>query len=173
MKMKSELEYQLYPKNLSCTPNLSRVIEIFRNNFDKFDSCKYKYESNAVLACVADDLDALGYMVERSKKDEDKITVPVLYGRNGKLEKYFDADAYNPKEKTVIEVEAGRAVANYQFLKDLFQASVMSDVDYCVIAVRRLYRTSQDFEKVIQFMDTMYSSNKLTLPLKGVLIIGY
>ena len=59
------------------------------------------------------------------------------------------------------------------FLKDLFEAIVMSNVDYYVIAVRNIYRESPDFEKVIQFVDTLYASNKLVLPLKGVLIIGY
>ena len=47
----------------------------------------------------------------------------MLFGLNGKFEKYFDADGYHSKEEIVIEIEAGRAVANYQFLKDLFQAS--------------------------------------------------
>ena len=31
-----------------------------------------------------------------------------MYGRNGRLEKWFDADAYNYDEKIVVEVEAGR-----------------------------------------------------------------
>jgi hypothetical protein len=48
-----------------------------------------------------------------------KIHVPVLFGANGKVEKSFDADAYSPKAGFVLEVEAGRAVANNQFLKDL------------------------------------------------------
>lgn len=77
------------------------------------------------------------------------------------------------KKKIVIEVEAGRAVTNYQFLKDLFQACVMSDVDYLVIAVRNIYRKNQDFEKVISFFNTLYASGRLILPLKGILIIGY
>lgn len=49
----------------------------------------------------------------------------------------------------------------------------MTDVDYCVVAVRRIYRNTEDFNKVITFMDTLYSSTRLTLPLKGVLIVGY
>ena len=163
----------MYPKNIPCNKNLLSIIKIFEDHQINFGSSKYQLASNDVLAIVANDLEYLGYKVEKSKLKNDKITVPVLYGRNGKLEKWFDADAYNYDEKTVVEVEAGRAVTNYQFLKDLFEASVMSEVDYCVIAVRKIYRQSPDFEKVIQFMDTLYSSNKFILPLKGVLIIGY
>ena len=92
---------------------------------------------------------------------------------NGKLEKYFDADAYNEELKTVIEVEAGRAVTNYQFLKDLFQACMMHEVDFLVIAVRNTYRTNKDFQSVITFFDTLQASGRLILPLKGILIIGY
>ena len=92
---------------------------------------------------------------------------------NGKLEKYFDADAYNEELKTVIEVEAGRAVSNYQFLKDLFQACMMHEVDFLVIAVRNTYSKKQDFLNVITFFNTIYASEILVLPLEGILIIGY
>lgn len=103
----------------------------------------------------------------------DKIRVPVLFGLNGEAERSFDADAYNKITKTVIEVEAGRAVTNYQFLKDLFETCVMYDVEYLVIAVRKNYRGNPDFEKVISFFNTLYSSQRLQLPLNGVLVIGY
>ena len=67
-----------------------------------------------------------------------------------------------------MEIEAGRAVVNYQFLRDIFQACVMHDIEKLVIAVR-----NDDFETVINFLDTLYTSNRLNLPLKGILIIGY
>ena len=85
----------------------------------------------------------------------------------------FEADAYNAEEGFVIEVEAGRGVTNYQFLKDLFQACMMHNVHYLAIAIRNQYRTSNDFDKVCRFFDTLYASNRLTLPLRGILIIGY
>ena len=103
----------------------------------------------------------------------DKLRVPVLFGRNGAVEKAFDADAFHASEHFVVEVEAGRGVTNYQFLKDLFQACMMHDMKYLGIAVRNTYRRSQDFEKVLMFFDTLYKSNRMTLPLNGVLVIGY
>lgn len=96
-----------------------------------------------------------------------------MFGPNGKLEKYFDADGYNTETKTVIEVEAGRAVTNYQFLKDLFQTCMMFEVDFLIVAVRKSYRGNPDFQNVITFFDTLYASGRLTLPLRGILIIGY
>lgn len=89
------------------------------------------------------------------------------------MEKAFDADAWRRERKMVMEVEAGRGYTNNQFLKDLFQACMMHDVDYCGIAVRNLYIESKDFESVVTFLETLYASSRLQLPLKGVLIIGY
>ena len=70
---------------------------------------------------LAPGLHSLGFTVEAGKKKADKITVPVLFGLNGKFEKSFDADAHHRTAKFVVEVEAGRAVVNNQFLKDFFQ----------------------------------------------------
>jgi hypothetical protein len=97
----------------------------------------------------------------------------VLFGRNGEVEKSFDADAYNKNLNTVIEVEAARATSCNQFMKDLFQASMMEGIEYCVIAVRTKSKVSKDFEIVCKFIDTIYASNRLRLPLQGILIIGY
>ena len=167
------IQYQFYPKCNKVPKSLSEIPKIFEKNEEQITSSKNQLSSNEVLSVLADDIESLEYKVERSKKNEDKIRIPVLFGLNGSYEKYFDADCYNEKEKVVIEIEAGRAVTNYQFLKDLFQACVMQDVDYLVIAVRNTYLNKNDFEIVGNFMDTLYSSNRLSLPLKGVLIIGY
>ena len=107
------------------------------------------------------------------KTAAEKISIPVLFGMNGKAAKSFEADAYHSHFKLVLEVEAGRAVTNYQFLKDIFQASVMVDVDYLCIAVRNIYRKSADFNKVYMFLDTLYTSGRIRFPLKGILVVGY
>ena len=125
------------------------------------------------MAALSADLLRLGYRVEVSKKSIDKVQVPVLFGRNGQVDKSFEADAYDPATGTVLEIEAGRAVVNNAFLKDLFQACMMQDVDYAAIAVRIVYRRSKDFDRVATFFDTLYASRRLRLPLKGVLVIGY
>jgi hypothetical protein len=52
----------------------------------------------------------------------------------------------------------------------------MDNVKYCVIAVRNVNKTTnnqKDFEAVMSFIDTIYASQKLKIPLTGVLIIGY
>lgn len=167
------IQYQYFPKSCSVPKELQELISLFQKKESQITSSKHQLPSNEVLHILADDITALGYKVEMGKKAVDKIKVPVLFGRNGSLEKYFEADCYNQKEKVVIEIEAGRAVTNYQFLKDIFQASVMHDVDYLTVAVRNLYRKQKDFEIVTNFLDTLYASNRLEFPLKGILVIGY
>jgi len=165
--------WQYYPKRKEIPTHLKDVVDIFSLNQSLISSDDFTLGSNEVLEKISLNLLELRYQVEVSKKAIDKIKVPVLFGMNGKLEKYFDADAYNEELKTVIEVEAGRAVTNYQFLKDLFQACMMHEVDFLVIAVRNIYRTNKDFQTVVTFFDTLQASGRLTLPLKGILIIGY
>jgi hypothetical protein len=167
------INWQYYPKRKEIPIHLKDVVDIFELKENLISSDKHNLHSNEVLEQVSLNLLELNYEVETSKKSSDKIKVPVLFGMNGKLEKYFDADAYNEDLKTVIEVEAGRAVTNYQFLKDLFQACMMHEVDFLVIAVRNTYSKNKDFQSVITFFNTLYASERLVLPLKGVLIIGY
>ena len=126
-----------------------------------------------ILAVLRPHLQEHGYRVESGKLADQKISVPVLFGLNDQIDKSFNADAVSADGKIVIEVEAGRAVDNNQFLKDIFQACKMFDVEYLVVAVRNVYRGSDDFSKIYTFLETLYISNRLQLPLKGILLIGY
>jgi hypothetical protein len=171
---KHKIFWQHFPKHSPCIDFLIQVVGCFEEVSAEIASLdNVGQASNEVLAKVRNGLQKLGFLVETSKMAEGKIKVPVLYGANGKVEKAFEADAYHSSQKTVVEVEAGRGVTNYQFLKDLFQACVMQDVDYAVIAIRQDYRGSDDYSKVVMFIETIYASNRLVLPLKGLLIIGY
>ena len=168
------INWQFFPTSLPCPPHLESVLRVFQSKATDLDSSTHEeLHSNSVLAIIEPGLTKIGYEVEMSKKQIDKIKVPVLFGRNGVITKAFEADGWNKFDSTVIEVEAGRAVVNNQFLKDLFQASMMESVKFCVIAIRNVYKNSKDFETVCKFMETMYASDRLRLPLDGILIIGY
>ena len=153
-----------------------RVVALFEEMADAIDSSAMTDQhqhSDAVMARLRPGLETLGFRVEKGKSSEDKIVVPVLFGRKGKILKCFNADAHAVSEGWVLEVEAGRAVDNNQFLKDIFQACMMHDVLHLAIAVRNSYRSSDDFAKVEGFLETLYVSGRLQLPLKGILLIGY
>ena len=151
------IEWAYFPRNAKPSPFTRSVVAAFEDVANQIDSKSNNGQiavgnrdanSDKVLACVRPSLQALGFTVETSKSSDGLIRVPVLYDRGGLPTKSFHADAYCPAEKFVLEVEAGRAVTNYQFLKDLFQACVMDEVDYLGLAVRNVYKTSEDFNKV-------------------------
>ena len=171
------INWSHWPRSDVPTDLTRRIVDVFELALPEIDSSENGLPSNKVLEHVTDGLLGLGFKVEVGKKKSEKIHVPVLFGLNGQLEKSFEADAYHVEEGYVIEVEAGRAVVNNQFLKDLFQACMMKGVDYMAIAVRNLYEgggaKSRDFARVVAFFDTLYASNRLKLPLKGIVVIGY
>jgi hypothetical protein len=171
------IAWQYYPKSDRLPDHLGLLLEAFVAHEPTIRSIAGSDESdlssNRVLATIAPDLIHIGYRVETGKRAVDKISVPVLFGRNGDVEKSFEADAYEPVTGTVLEIEAGRGMVNNGFLKDLFEACMMQDVSYAAIAVRNVYRRSKDFDRVVSFFDTLYASRRLSLPLSGVLIIGY
>ncbi len=152
---------------------MEEVINVFKKAEDKISSSTNDLKSDDVLSIVRPELEKIGYCVEQNKKDEGKIKVPVLFGCNNSIDKHFYADAISADRKIVIEVEAGRATENHQFLKDIFEASMMFSVEYLVIAVRNIYRNHNDFERIYPFLETMYITNRIKLPLKGILLIGY
>lgn len=165
--------WSFYPKNKKIPEHLENVIEAFNKAQMNISSDLHSLPSNEVLKNLSSGLEGLGYIVEQGKTKEKLIKVPVLFGVNGEIEKGFDADAVNTNLKTVVEIEAGRAVTNYQFLKDLFQSFVMIDIEYAVIAVRNNYKRNKDFLTVCKFIDAIYLSDRFTIPLKGILILGY
>ena len=85
---------------------------------------------------------------------------PCFSGKNNNVDKSFFADALSNDGRIVIEVEAGRATENNQFLKDIFEASMMFDVEYLVLAVRNVYRTRADLNIVHTFPRRIFACGK-------------
>ena len=167
------IKYQFFPRSRGVTQEIQDVINSFKAVEARIDSENSELKSNEVLQIVRPHLEQLQYTVESGKGLNEKIDVPVLFGPDNKIDKSFYADALSADGRIVIEVEAGRATENNQFLKDLFEACMMFDVEYLVLAVRNVYRTHYDFDRVYSFLETLYISNRLHLPLKGILLIGY
>lgn len=170
----TQINWVYFPKS-SPPPEFGlRIVTLFEEAADAIDSSmRVGQHSDTVMARLRPGLEKLGFRFEKGKTAEDKIVVPVLFGRKGKVLKCFNADAHAGAEGWVLEVEAGRAVDNNQFLKDIFQACMMHDVLNLAVAVRNNYRNSDDFSKVENFLETLYVSGRLQLPLKGILLIGY
>jgi hypothetical protein len=167
------IKWMLFPRSSRPSPAVEGLIRAFEAKAAEIDSKIHNHHSNEVLAMVCDPLVEIGYSIERGKQKSEKISVPVLFGLNGVVEKSFNADGFHPGEGVVLEVEAGRGVDNNQFLKDLFQACAMQDAKHLVICVRNDYRGNDDFSKVVAFFETLYVSNRVHLPLETITILGY
>lgn len=167
------IKFQFFPRSQGITKPIQEVISCFEKEVDKIKSPDFNLSSNEVLEVIRPHLENFGFTCETGKSKEKKISVPVLFGYDNKIDKAFNADAVSADGKIVIEIEAGRATENNQFLKDVFQACMMFEVEYLVIVVRNVYRGHKDFEIIHTFLETLYISNRLHLPLKGILLIGY
>ena len=171
--MSKTINWQYFPKSEKPPKEISDVVVCFEKN-NKIISKQKINNAAAVLNILAPALKKQGFKMKGNANG--KLSVPVLYGVNGSVEKQFLIDAFEPKMGIVFEVEAAAAVINYLFIKDILEASLMDGANYLIIAVRNSNPTTnnqKDFETVCRFLETIYSSNRLRLPLKGVLIIGY
>lgn len=174
------INYQFFPRSHGLTPEMRAIVDCFVA-VDAKKTQGVHLKSNDMLGLVRPYLEKIKFRVETGKKHDEKIDVPVLFGENGEIDKSFYADALSEDGRIVIEVEAGRAVFNNQVLKDVFQACMMFDVEYLVIAVLNEYQffsrgkkmVSQDYQSIKTLLETLYVSNRLHLPLKGILLIGY
>lgn len=149
------------------------ILKIFEKHLKEISSKDNVLSSDEVLEIIRDDLLNIGFEVEKSKKKKDKIIKSV----EGKC---FCLDAYMESEGYIIEVEAGRAIENYQILRDLFEACVIKDVKYLCVALRENYAhknqgkdiVSQHYNKAKNLLKAFFSS-EIKTQLKGVLLIGY
>ena len=172
------INWTFFPKTDPLPKELKSSITVFESQFKKIDSSKndtnaLRLKSDQVLAKVASDFIKLDFEVETGKKASEKIRVPVLFGHQGKVSQAFEVDGYHKENQIVLEIEAGRAYTNHQFLKDIFEASVMVDVNYLVLAVRTIYKGHEDYKKITDWLDTLFITNRIKLDLKGILVIGY
>lgn len=72
---------------------------------------------------------------------------------------------------------AGRGAANNADYRDLVRASLMVDVDYLILAMMLEYRSghqvTRSYEQTKRRLNAIYASDRLKLPLKGILLVGY
>lgn len=166
-----------FPNTQRPPRKLLEVVDVFDGRMNTISSPDHTLDSNSVLSEISDGLIEAGFDVEAGRRKTERLKMPVLFKDRGQAEKTFQADAFHPGEGIVVEVEAGRATSNYQFLKDFFEACMMQDARYLFIAVRNVYEyggmKSLDYEKVRTFFKTLYASDRLAVPLKGIMILGY
>ena len=84
------INWMHFPKNKPLDEVSAQIVEAFEAVDANIDSYTHQLKSDEVLTAVRPGLEALGFAVEKSKKSDDLVAVPVLYGVNGKIEKAFE-----------------------------------------------------------------------------------
>lgn len=154
------------------------LIAIFRGAQNTIDSRAHTgVKSDTVLAALRPELLELGYEVESSKAQADKLSRPVLFGDEGKPRVAYEVDAFEPNHGLVVEIEAGRGAANNADYRDIVRTSLMVDARFLALGVMLTYSsgstTWRSYEQTRDRLDAIYASDRLQLPLEGVLLIGY
>ena len=137
--------------------------------------------SDQKLAQLRPALVDLGFEVESGKRAVDKLRRPVLFGELGTEERAFEVDAFHGELGVALEIEAGRGTQGNAIYRDLIQTSLLIDARFLALVVLVEYRfksggktiASPDYRKTISLLDAIYASDRLRLPLEGVLVVGY
>ena len=89
----------------------------------------------------------------------------------------YDVDGFHAQHEIVLEVEAGRGAANNADYRDLIRASLMVDARYLVLAMMLHYAGGgpviKSYDRSRDKIDAIYASERLKLPLDGILLVGY
>lgn len=114
------LQYNFFPESFEKNCQIENILHCFFQVEEQIDSQNKQLSSNEVLSLLRSYLIEADMQVEEGKAKSQRIRVPILFGSTNEDEKYFEPDALSRDGKIVLEVEAGRAVDNNQFLKDFF-----------------------------------------------------
>ncbi|MUG98149.1 hypothetical protein F7734_39910 [Scytonema sp. UIC 10036] len=115
------LQYNFFPESFEKNCQIENILQCFVQVEEQIDSQNKQLSSNEVLSLLRPYLIEADMQVEEGKAKSQRIRVPILFGLTNEDEKYFEPDAVSRDGKIVLEVEAGRAVDNNQFLKDIFK----------------------------------------------------
>jgi len=127
---------------------------------------------NEVLAIIATNLEAIGFLVERPGAP---VTLPVLFGEGARPRRSYRADAWWPEEGVVVEVEAGGARQNNRAILDIMKGMIWQDCKHLIIAVKKSYgrHGQNDYDWLRAWVELIYASERFTVPMDTLTVVGY
>jgi hypothetical protein len=104
----------------------------------------------------------------------------VLFAEMGREDLAYEVDGFH-QDGIALEVEAGRGARGNAIYRDLIQTSLLVDARFLVLAVLVEYHHKSSGKGVVvqgyrdtrNLLDAIYASDRLKLPLEGVLLVGY
>ena len=174
--------FSTFPRTEPPPAFILRLAELFQEQSPQIDTVKLDkgLKSDEVLAVLRPGLLELGFEVEAGKRKEEKIERPVFFGENAVATVRYEIDAYQPKWRCGLEVEAGRAWMGNAVYRDLVQAMVMVEVDWLALAVPNTYKytsgkrpaQSQDYDNTCGVADALFGHSRVRMPYR-LAVIGY
>ncbi|MBN1269829.1 MAG: hypothetical protein JXB04_09590 [Kiritimatiellae bacterium] len=169
-----------FPRSVVPPPWVARLVDVFSRQQPRIDTSTIHNKSDDVLAIIREGLEEMEFDVEGGTHAKT-IYRPVHFGEFGKADREYHIDSYHSGEKIGLEVEAGRSLRGNAVYRDIVQASLLVDVDFFALAIPQHYRfkakgqeiTDRPYEATVSIFDAIYSSQRLRLPLRGCLVIGY
>jgi hypothetical protein len=170
--------WKFYPSRSGSPKWVDGIVAAFEAAEQQIDSrSNHGVTSDVALARLRPDLVSLGFEIEASKMKADKVWRPVLFGEMGRPRVAYEVDGFHPQHGIVLEVEAGRGAAGNADYRDLIRTSLIVDAEYLVLAMMLEYKTGQttmrSYERTRDQIDAIYASDRLKLPFKGILLVGY
>lgn len=170
--------WKFYPSRSLAPDWVEKIVDAFANVSPDIDSRSNRgVTSDTALAHLRPALVALGFEIEAGKKATGKIRRPVLFGENGRARVAYEVDGFHPDLRIVLEVEAGRGAAGNADYRDLVRTSLIVDADYLILGMMLEYKTGKatmrSYERTRDQIDAIYASERLKLPFKGILLVGY
>jgi hypothetical protein len=178
----NSVRFSTFPQTEPPPAFVPELVSIFAAHEPKIATVALKkgLTSDEVLSVLRDDLLKIGFDVEGGKQRAQIIERPVFYGENGIPTVRYQIDAYHPRWKCALEVEAGRSWMGNAVYRDLIQASIMVDVEHLVLAVPQAYKymtarrpaVSNAYEYTRHLASDIYGHTRFSLPY-SLVVIGY
>lgn len=174
----THIRWKAFPKEINPPEIIHKIVKIFEiaKDIDYRKSNPKEYTSDKILSKLHDNLEEIGFEVESKGETRKRIKKKIdIELENGQFINYF-IDAYHPKLKCGLEVEAGRGWKSNAVYRNIIQAMLTSDLDHLVIAVRNEYTSkkevSRDYDKLVRLCSALYSNNRFRMPAT-ICVIGY
>jgi|MudIll2142460700_1097286.scaffolds.fasta_scaffold129983_2 hypothetical protein len=153
-----------------------QILAVFRRHEAGISSTQAgrSLSSEEVLGMLADDLEAIGFRIERIKHVRTRPAEGEVPGDN------VHFDVYHPEWMCCLAIEDGHDWANIDVAEDLVEPLMVSNVDTLCLAVPCAEepgigderRRASEYERTCNLAEAVYGRTRVTLP-KRLLIIGY
>jgi hypothetical protein len=119
----------------------------------------------AVVDILRPSLAAQGWKCSLGRRSDAGLPLPCGDGRS------VLCDCWHP-DGAAIWFETGRSWTNFGFLQHVIEAAVAEGVDHALIGVRNRYNGQSTWDYCADFLDLIYSSTRLQLPMRSVTLVG-